>query len=84
MIFCRLLIFFKNQIKKENSRIYQSVKQFGTQIRPDVSIWPDLGPQTVCKSYQQTTLVGKYFVSTLQVRGKLLKDAHADDSKKKK
>ena len=51
MLFCRLLIFFQNQLFWNIlSGIYdQRVKH---------SVGPDQF-QTVCKSYQQTTLIGK-------------------------
>ena len=58
--FCRLLIFFRNQLfqKIYFRNIPSECQTVWFQIRPDVLsglIWF----QTVCKGYQQTTLVGK-------------------------
>ena len=57
--FFRLLIFFKIDFyKKMISRIPSECQTFWIQIRPNVMsglIWV----QTVCKNYQQTTLVDK-------------------------
>ena len=56
MLFCRLLIFLEKMIHK----YHQSVKQVWFQIRPGVIlglIWV----QTVCKGYQQTTLLVNHF-----------------------
>ena len=57
--FCRLLIFFQNHLYSKNCfrNTIRGSKSLN-QIRPDFLsglIWF----QTVCKSYQQTTLVGK-------------------------
>ena len=61
MLFCRLLIYFKIKFfKKFFQEYHQSVKQL-IQIRPDILsglIWI----QTVCKGYQQMTLVGKELI----------------------
>ena len=38
--------------------MHQSGKQFGFRSGPTFC-WPDLEIQTVCKCYQQSTLVGK-------------------------
>ena len=59
MLFCRLLIFLKNQyIWKFLSGIPSECQTVWIQIRSDILsglIWV----QTVCKDYQQTTLAGK-------------------------
>ena len=39
-------------------------------LDPDQSrrfVWPDLGPKTVCQSYQQTTLVEPNFTNRLNM-----------------
>ena len=59
MLFCRLLIFFQNQLlRKILPEIPSECQTVWNQIRPDILsglIWV----QTVCTGYQQTTLVGK-------------------------
>ena len=60
MLFCRLLIFFFkiNFLEKIPSGIAPECQTVWIQIRPDILlclIWV----QTVCKCYQQTTLVSK-------------------------
>ena len=59
MLFCRLLIFFQNQLfRKIISGVLPECQKDWTQIRPYITsglIWV----QTVCKGYQQTTLGGK-------------------------
>ena len=57
--FCRLVIFFQNQLfQKFLSGISSEYQTVCIQIRPDISsglIWV----QTVSKGYQTTALVGK-------------------------
>ena len=58
MRLCRLLIFFKNQFFEKFFQEYHLCQTVWNQIRPDILsglIWV----QTVCKGYQQMTLVGK-------------------------
>ena len=59
MLFCSLLIFFQNQLFRKNlSGIPSEWQTVRIQISPGILlglIWN----QTVCKVYQQTTLVGK-------------------------
>ena len=57
--FCRLLIFFYNQLsRKILSEIPSECQRVWIQIRPGVLLGL-IGVQTVCKNYQQTTLGGK-------------------------
>ena len=59
MFFCRLLIFFQNYFfQKILSGISSECQTVWIQIRPD-SLSGLIWVQTVCKGYQQTTLVGK-------------------------
>ena len=63
MLFCRLLIFFNVTFFSKNS--------FGNNISVK-TVWIQIGPnvlsglilvQTICKGYQQMTLVGKELLS---------------------
>ena len=59
MLFCRLLIFSKSTFSKKNcSGISSECLTVWIQIRPD-NLLGLVWLQTVCKGYQQTTLVGK-------------------------
>ena len=67
MLFCRLLIFFQNQLfRKILSGIPLACQTVWIQIRPDI-LFGLIWVQTVCKSYQQTTLIGKEFRHHLQI-----------------
>ena len=55
-LFCRLLFFFKSTFSKNLSGIPSECQTVWNQIRPDILsdlIWV----QTVCKGYQQTTII---------------------------
>ena len=69
MLFCRLPIFFKIIFKKKNlSGILSECQTVWILIRPDVLlglIWV----KAVCKSYQQTTLVGNELMLVLYCIG---------------
>ena len=90
MLFCHLLIFLEiNIFEKKNPKCHQSVKHFWIQIRPDVLsglIWI----QTVCKGYQQTTVLGKeiivkcFIVNTLLFINSRSGDSSSLIQKKKK
>ena len=59
MLFCCLLIFFKiNFFQKILSGIPSECQTVWIQIRPEIILGLIL-LQTVCKGYQQTTLLGK-------------------------
>ena len=58
MLFCRLMIFFSSKVFENFFQIPSVSNSLDPQIRPNISsglIWV----QTVCKSYQQTALVGE-------------------------
>ena len=60
ILFCRLLIFFNIKfIEKFFREYHQSVKQFGSRSGP--TFCPNW-VQTVCKGYQQKTLVGEELI----------------------
>ena len=66
MLFCCLLIFFKfNFFEKNFQEYHQSVKHIWIPIRTDILsglFWA----QSVCNSYQQTTLGGKELTKSSQ------------------
>ena len=55
--FCRLLIFFKINFCKNFFKEYYQYQTVWIQIRPDI-LSGLIRVQTVCKEYQQMTLVG--------------------------
>ena len=58
-VFCRLLIFFQIPLfRKILSGIPSECQTVWIQIRPDILSGP-IWVQTVCKGYQQTTLIDK-------------------------
>ena len=66
MLLCHLLIFFKiNFFEKFFQEYHQNVKQFWILIRPD-SLSGLIWVQIVCKSYQETILVGNQLKAELE------------------
>ena len=73
MLFCLLLIFFKINFFEKFFQQYHQCQTDWIPIRPDILsglIWG----QTVCKGYQQTTLVGKEL--RMLLGGKEVKKIH--------
>ena len=56
-LFCRLLILKSTFLEKFFQEYHQSVKQFGSRSGPTCQARS--GSKLFCKSYKQTTLVGK-------------------------
>ena len=76
--FCRLLIFFK--ISLFVVVVFFPKKSFGNISRVSRSLDPEIMPdfllgliwvQVVCKGYQQTTLVSKEFMTTIQANSRV-------------
>ena len=65
MLFCRLLIFSKTNVSKNS---FRNTILVSNRLDPDQDrhfVGPDLGP-SVCKGYQQTTLVGNELIGHRQ------------------